>query len=160
MYDRYGLAEYYLVSGETYQKGEAVYDRDGDFVRYRYDDLLSFYNDAAYRQLKAEEMTELGNPQDPTDDFPLWHRRGEAFVIPNIWTTGEKAPNDPAETETTAGQADMLKRVMPGTYMMEELSAPDGYVRAMPVAVTVEETGEVQTASMTCLLYTSDAADE
>jgi hypothetical protein len=149
VYDRYGLAEYYLVSGETYQKGEAVYDRDGDFVRYRYDDLLSFYNDAAYRQLKAEEMTEIGNPQDPTDDFPLWHRRGEAFVIPNIWTTGEKAPNDPAEPETTAGQADMLKRVMPGTYMMEELSAPDGYVRAMPVAVTVEETGEVQTASMT-----------
>ena len=39
-YDSYGMVRYYPVNGETYKKGEAVYDRDGDYLYFRYDDLL------------------------------------------------------------------------------------------------------------------------
>ena len=35
-----GLPVYYQRSDQTYIKGYPVYDRDGDYVRYRYSDLL------------------------------------------------------------------------------------------------------------------------
>ena len=38
--DEFGLVKYYPESGALYKKGEPVYDRDGDYVTYRYEDLL------------------------------------------------------------------------------------------------------------------------
>ena len=46
-YDSYGMVRYYPVNGETYKKGEAVYDRDGDYLYFRYDDLLEQYHKAS-----------------------------------------------------------------------------------------------------------------
>lgn len=34
--------------------------------------------------------------------------------------------------------------MIPGSYILEELEAPDGYVRALPAAVEVNETKEIQ----------------
>ena len=34
--------------------------------------------------------------------------------------------------------------MIPGSYILEELEAPDGYVRTFPSAVEVKETNEVQ----------------
>lgn len=49
-----GLPVYYQRSDQTYIKGYPVYDRDGDYVRYRYSDLLRAYNANAWDlQLKA-----------------------------------------------------------------------------------------------------------
>ena len=44
--------------------------------------------------------------------------------------------------ESTDGQPDLLRRVIPGSYILEELEAPDGYVRTFPSAVEVKETNE------------------
>lgn len=46
--DEFGLVKYYPESGAVYKKGESVYDRDGDYVTYRYEDLLEMENRAAY----------------------------------------------------------------------------------------------------------------
>lgn len=146
VYDIHGLVRYYLRSGETYKKGEAVYDRDGDYVRYKYEDLLEEYNRAAYQIKEHGLLWNVGDPENPIDDEKLWHRSGEAYLIPNIWVSGETMPNDPGEDQVTFGQADMLKRVLPGTYIMEELEAPAGYVRTFPAAVNVAETAEIQKA--------------
>ena len=112
-----------------------------------------------------------------TDNL-LYRRLGDAYLMENVWTTGENTPNDPFDTqkvdtvENTAdgkntisadgktgndvysdtksgGQADMLKRVNQGTYIMEERKAPDGYAKGLPVGVTVNESTDVQTAEMT-----------
>lgn len=144
----HGLLEYYQISGETYKKGSPVYDIDGDYVRYKYSDLLSAFNKAAYRINGQEELLEIGKEQDTSDDKKLFHRKGEAWVMENTWITGEKYPNDPFKTEKTTGQADMLKRVLPGTYILEEEEAPEGYAKGFPKGVTVAETGQVQTAGM------------
>ncbi|MSS36527.1 MSCRAMM family protein [Clostridium porci] len=113
-----------------------------------------------------------------TDNI-LYRRLGDAFLIENIWTTGENTPNDPLDVQnvdtvgntadgnntisadgktgndvysdhtTSGGQADMLKRVNAGHYIMEELQAPDGFVKALPVGVTMNEHTNVQYAEMT-----------
>ena len=113
-----------------------------------------------------------------TDNL-LYRRLGDSYLIENVWTTGENTPNDPLDTqkvdtvENTAagkntisadgrtgndayssstksgGQADMLKRLNEGTYIMEEKSAPQGYVKALPVGVTMNENTDVQYTEMT-----------
>lgn len=144
----HGLLEYYQISGETYKKGSPIYDIDGDYVRYKYSDLLSPFNKAAYRINSQAELWEIGKEQDTSDDKKLFHRKGEAWVMENAWITGEKYPNDPFKTEKTLGQADMIKRVLPGTYILEEIMAPEGYAKGFPKGVTVAETDQVQTAGM------------
>ena len=46
------------------------------------------------------------------------------------------------------GQADVLKRLPSGTYILEELKAPEGYVKGLPSGITVAETGELQHVQM------------
>lgn len=112
-----------------------------------------------------------------TDNI-LYRRLGDAYIMENVWITGENTPNDPFDVqqvdtvENTAdmkntissdgwtgndvysntasgGQADMLKRVNQGTYIMEERKAPTGYSKALPVGVTMNENTDIQTAEMT-----------
>ena len=83
----------------------------------------------------------------------------------NTWITGEKYPNDPFGVEMTVGQVDMLKRVIPGTYILEELEAPAGYVQSLPVGVTVTETtgkqaAELQDEKIKVEIVKTDAADQ
>jgi hypothetical protein len=144
----HGLPEYYQRSAETYKKGNPIYDIDGDYVRYKYDDLLSAYNNAAYRINNRTDMEDIGNEEDTTDDKKLYHRQGEAWFMENTWITGEKYPNDPFKTDMTVGQADMLKRVIPGSYILEEVKAPSGYAKGFPEGITVTETREVQKTGM------------
>ncbi|ADL03061.1 SpaA isopeptide-forming pilin-related protein [Lacrimispora saccharolytica] len=144
----HGLPEYYQRSVETYKKGDPIYDIDGDYVRYRYDDLLSAYNDAAYKINDKTGVEDIGEAEDTTDDKKLYHRQGEAWIMENTWITGEKYPNDPFQADATVGQADMLKRVIPGTYIMEEVKAPAGYTKGFPEGITVTETTEIQKAGM------------
>lgn len=111
-------------------------------------------------------------------DNLLYHRFGDAYLMENIWVTGENTPNDPFDekrvdtvgnvaigmdtmnnTQETGndvyssskagGHADMLKRVNTGTYIMEELSAPQGFTTGFPVGITVNETTALQYAEMT-----------
>ena len=146
----HGLPEYYQRSAETYIKGDPVYDIDGDYVRYKYDDLLPAYNNAAYKINDKTGMEDIGKEEDIADESrPLWskklyHRQGEAWIMENTWITGEKYPNDPFRSDMTVGQADMLKRVIPGTYIMEEVKVPSGYTKSFPEGVTVTETRKVQ----------------
>ncbi|WP_185967514.1 SpaA isopeptide-forming pilin-related protein [Clostridium sp. HBUAS56010] len=144
----HGLPEYYQKSNETYQKGAPVYDIDGDYVRYQYQDLLDAYNDASYRINEKSEKEDIGEEEDETDDKKLYHRQGESWIMENTWISGETYPNDPWREDRTAGQADMLKRVIPGTYIMEEVKAPAGYAKGLPEGLTVTETAEVQKSGM------------
>lgn len=143
-----GLTEYYQKSEETYKKGDPIYDIDGDYVRYKYDDLLEAFNRAAYRINHKADRDAIGSEEDITDDPKLYYRQGEALVMENTWITGETYPNDPFQSEKSVGQADMLKRVIPGKYIMEEVQAPSGYQKGFPQGITVTERKEVQTASM------------
>lgn len=147
--DEFGMVRYYTGNGEVYKKGEPVYDRDGDYLGYRYDDLLKAYDRAAYTLQDEDTVYDIGDPEDLSDDSLIRHRDGEAWIVPNIWISGESTPQDPADETLTWGQPDLLRRVIPGTYIMEELKAPDGYVRALPIAVCVEEKTDVQKVSMT-----------
>lgn len=101
-------------------------------------------------------------------DNKLYFRQGESFVIENTWVTGESTPNDPFDTQEVAtidqtdntandpykkdaaagGQVDVLKRIPFGTYIMEEIKAPEGYAKGFPVGISVKENTTVQTASM------------
>ena len=144
----HGLPEYYQKSGQTYKKGDPVYDIDGDYVRYKYDDLLSAYNSASYSINNQTGMKDVGEEENTTDDKKLYHRQGESWVMENTWITGEKYPNDPFKGDMTVGQADMLKRVIPGTYIMEEVTAPFGYTKGLPEGITVTETKDVQKTGM------------
>lgn len=142
--DEFGLVKYYPESGALYKKGEPVYDRDGDYVTYRYEDLLEMENRAAYHLNEREHLLQVGQPEDETDDMPLKHRKGESYLIPNVWISGEKTIQDGRMDENTDGQVDLLRRVIPGSYILEELEAPAGYVRTFPSAVEVQETKEIQ----------------
>ncbi len=112
-------------------------------------------------------------------DNVLYRRLGDSFLIENIWTTGENTPNDPLDIQhvdtvgntaagsntisqdgktgndvysdetASGGQADMLKRVNTGVYIMEEVEAPSGFVKALPVGVTMNEHTDLQYAEMT-----------
>ena len=144
--DSHGQVEYYQRSDEFYRKSEPVYDRDGDFIYDRYSDHLTQFNQDAYIIKEADSVFDKGSLWDESDnrDEKLYMRQGDNYILENTWISGDKTPNDPFSTEITAGQADMLKRVVPGTYIMEELTPPTGYARAFPVCVTVEESGQVQ----------------
>ncbi|WP_124068045.1 SpaA isopeptide-forming pilin-related protein [Clostridium sp. E02] len=144
----HGLPEYYQRSGQTYKKGDPVYDIDGDFVRYKYDDLLTAFNNASYSINNQAGMEDIGKEENTTDDKKLYHRQGESWVMENTWISGEKYPNDPFQADMTVGQADMLKRVIPGTYIMEEVTAPSGYTKGFPEGITVNESREVQKTGM------------
>ncbi len=148
--DAFGLPEYYQKSEDTYQKGRPIYDRDGDYVRYKYDDKLNAYNDNSWLINDTSDLHNIGgDPEVRSDDLLLHHRQGEGYLIENTWTAGELAPNDPMMTGMTSGQADVLKRVPAGTYILEELQPPTGYAKAMPTGVTVEEQTKVQRTQMT-----------
>lgn len=138
--DPYGLPRYYRNSSETYEKGTSLYDRDGDFVRRKTSDLLRNYRKASYMADSPESLREKTGA--------VFHRQGESYLMENTWITGERTPNDPFELSVTQGQADLLKRIGAGTYIMEELRAPEGYVKGLPVGVTVTETTRLHTAVM------------
>ncbi len=167
----HGLPEYYQKSGETYKKGDPVYDIDGDYVRYKYDDLLKAYNDASYSIDNKTGMENIGEEENTTDDKKLYHRQGESWVMENTWITGEKYPNDPFKGDRpegptlTVGQADVLKRVIPGTYIIEEVKATSGYAKGFPEGVTVNESRDVQKTGMEdekikVEIVKTDAADQ
>lgn len=91
-------------------------------------------------------------PNDPTAGVIVDTVENKAAGT-NTVTAGEKTYNDVYESgakeQKNGGNADMLKRVPAGHYIMEELKAPLGYVKAMPSGVTVNEMDAVQTAKMT-----------
>ena len=134
--DQHGLPVYYQKSNETYEKGTPVYDRDGEFLYFRYNEALRDDDRNAYSIETHESLERLQET--------LYRRQGEAYLMENTWSTGDLAVNDPFLRQIGSGQADVLKRMAPGTYILEEKQAPDGYAKAMPVALTVEETNEAQ----------------
>lgn len=102
-----------------------------------------------------------------SSDNKLYYRQGEAYLIENTWVTGESTPNDPFDNQkvntihqtsntandpysstTNGGMADMIKRISVGNYILEEIKSPDGYVKGLPVGITVNESDEVQRAEM------------
>lgn len=142
--NRYGLPVYYRMSRAAYKKGENIYDRDGDFVRYKEDENLDKYDKAAYAIQNPAVLQSVNGI--------LHHRRGEALLMDNTWISGERFPNDPTREEVMTeandpysdgvegGHEDRLKRVEAGTYIMEEIRPPDGYVKGMPKAVKIGKT--------------------
>ena len=145
-----GLPLFYQKSKQTYIKGYPVYDRDGDYVRYRYSDLLKAYNANAWELKLKSALYDIGqNPEKRDDDLPVYHRQGEAYLMENSWITGDMTPNDPFNTNIGDGQVDVLKRVWTGTYILEETRAPSGYAKRLPVGLTVEESCEVQNIRLT-----------
>ena len=93
-----------------------MYEIDHDYVRYRYYDLLPAFNRNAYRINNQWDLRNVGQKEDPADDKKLFHRQGEAWIMENTWMSGDEYPNDPFNVDLTTGRADMLKRVIPGTY--------------------------------------------
>ena len=161
----HGLPDYYQRSDQVYKKGEPVYDIDHDYVRYRYYDLLPAFNRNAYRINNQWDLRNVGEKEDPADDKKLFHRQGEAWIMENTWMSGDEYPNDPFNVDLTTGRADMLKRVIPGTYIMEEVEPPAGYVKGFPVGITVKETKQVQNAELEdekikIEIVKTDAADQ
>lgn len=146
--DIHGLTEYYQRSNKAYNKSTDIYDRNGDFVRQQDSDNLKQYNGAAYRINPSEELLDGDEMREGQVRKKLYHRQGEAYILENTWVTSHKTPNDPFENATTPGQADVLKRVPAGSYIMEELKSPTGYLKGMPTAVTVKETTDMQHAAM------------
>ena len=149
VYDSYGNILYYQRSAETYDKASDLYDRNGDFVRQRDSDHLEEYNNAAYKLNSHEELYDGDEYQEAEERKSLWHRFGEGYILENTWTTSEFTPNDPFTTSMTDGQADIIKRLPEGKYILEELKAPDGYQKALPVGITVDEKTELHELSMT-----------
>lgn len=154
VYDGHGLAEYYQRSDETYDKSTDLYDRNGDFVRQQDSDNLEAYNGAAYHINLHEELfdgTELPVPDAGEENQTrknLYHRLGESYILENTWITSDKTPNDPFHSQMTAGQPDVLKHLPAGRYIMEEVKAPDGYLRGMPTGITVKAIPAMQHVTM------------
>ncbi len=138
--DEHGLPVYFTCSRETYGKETSLYDRDGDFVRKKQSDLAEVHEKASYL---AENPRGLDNATEP-----VYHRFGESYLMENTWITGQTSPDDPFDGQMSQGQADILRRVPAGVYIMEELKAPEGYVKGFPRGMTVEETARVQTGQM------------
>lgn len=148
VYDAFGLPRYYQWSTETYDKGTELYDRNGDFVRYRDSDQLPAYNRAAYQILSDRILYDGVPTMENQTQNALYHRQGENYVLENTWVTSDKTPNDPFHTLRTAGQPDILKRIPAGTYILEELRVPEGYLKGVPAGITVEETTAMHHAEM------------
>ncbi len=144
VYDSHGLVVYYPKSEERYDKATKLYDRNGEFVRLQLSDNLEAYSHAAYEVQQPLILLQ--------EEEPLSHRKGEAYVLENTWIASEQYPNDPNDSNgpvMTEGQADILERVPAGCYIMEELKAPEGLVKALPVGISVKETAQLQTITMT-----------
>lgn len=148
VYDEHGLPSYYQRSGETYDKGTELYDRNGDFVRYQDSDDVEEYNQAAYRINESEELLDGDETAESQDQKDLYHRQGEAYIVQNTWVTSDSTPNDPFDLTMTDGQADILKRLPEGNYILEELINPEGMNKGLPVGKTVLETADMQNAKM------------
>lgn len=148
VYDEHGLAVYYQNSGAVYEKGTDLYDRNGDFVRHQDSDNLEEYNQAAYCIENYDELYDGLEDKENPDRRKLYHRLGECYILENTWTASDATPNDPFKNQMTAGQPDILKRVPAGTYIMEELKAPDGYQKGMPVGISLLETKRLQRVKM------------
>ena len=112
VYDKYGFPVYYQKSEGSYDKGTELYDRNGDLVRYQNSDNLGNYNTNAYQIHNDESLSE--------EQKIIYHRRGEGYVLENIWTSSDYSPNDPFDDRRTEGQPDILKRVPAGNYIMED----------------------------------------
>lgn len=138
IYDEHGLVVAYELGDQTYEDGTVLYDRNGDIVRYFRTDHLDKYQAASYED----------NRQSGTLHNPICHRYGESYVLQNTWISSDQTPNDPFHFELTDGQPDVLKRVPAGTYIMEELREPSGYLKGFPVGIQVGETGGIQTIRM------------
>lgn len=147
--NRYGLVRYYAKSGERYETSRPVHDRDGTFGYDLYADALPAYNEDAY-MVKDHRIFDKGILWEEADNgqVPLFMRQGDHYILENTWRSGDRTPNDPFNTEPSEGQPDDLKRVIPGTYILEEPEAPSGYAPAMPIGVCVEEIAEIQTTEM------------
>lgn len=148
VYDSHGLAVYYRTGGKTYGKSTDLYDRDGDFVRQQDSDHLGEYNGAAYRIESDGVLYDGDEAKEGQTRGNLYHRLGEGYILENTWVTSDKTPNDPFHTQQAEGQPDMLKRVPAGTYIMEELKAPAGYLKGMPAGVSVQAVPSVQHVGM------------
>jgi len=144
VYDSYGNVLYYQRNNETYDKGTDLYDRDNDFVRYTESDELDALNGNAYRVNTDAELYDADHMAEDPATKALYHRSGEGYILQNTWVTGDYTPNDPFATERTDGQADLLKRIPYGTYIIEEVAAPEGYLKSEPVGITVNETTVLQ----------------
>ena len=143
IYDEHGLPLYYRYSGESYETEIPLYDRNGRLVREKTSDLTGDYDEASYVMAENYVTAENGNAGT------ILHRAGESYILENTWVTGEITPDDPFSDRMTEGQADLLRRVPAGTYIMEELAAPEGYLKGLPIGVVAEETTEVQKTGMT-----------
>ena len=131
--DQHGLVMYYSGNHGSYHAQTLLYDRNGDLIRRKEQDLLDDYRQAAYI-IKDEGV--------------ILHRFGESYILENTWISGETTPNDPFHHQMTDGQADILKRVPAGTYILEEVEAPKGYTKGFPSGITVAETNRIQTGGM------------
>lgn len=136
--DEHGLPVYYKTSDGVYDQRTVLYDRDGDFVRDKKSDLLEDFQKASYIIAPKKSAGQSVN-----------HRLGESYLLENTWITGERTPNDPFDFSITEGQPDLLKRIPAGIYIMEEVKAPSGYIKGLPVGMTIKETAGIQTGEMT-----------
>ena len=151
VYDEHGLVLYYQRSLGVYDKGTELYDRNGDFVRYKDSDNLEEYNRAAYALDARGDLYDGRWEKEIQSQDRLYHRKGESYILENTWMTSDKTPNDPFDDEETEGQADLIKRIPAGTYILEELAVPagKGYTKAVPTGVTVEEDAGVKCVTVT-----------
>ena len=149
VYDEHGLPLYYRYSGESYEMEIPLFDRNGRLVREKTSDLTGDYDEASYVMAENYVTAENYVMAENGDAGTILHRAGESYILENTWVTGEITPDDPFSDRMTEGQADLLRRVPVGTYIMEELAAPEGYLKGLPTGVVVEETAEIQKTGMT-----------
>lgn len=150
VYDKHGRILYYQRSNSCYDKGTELYDRNGDFVRYKNSDNLEEYNRGAYALDDHDRLFDGQPDAENQIQDRLYHRLGESYMLENSWISSDRTPNDPFSEEVTEGQPDLLKRIPAGTYIAEELEVPagSGYTKAFPAGVTVEEEKTIKNISI------------
>ena len=157
VYDPFGLVRYYQRSGAIYEKGLPLYDRNHQFARFKTGDLLEAFNRGAYALDSHEALFDGKEDLEEQEQDRLYHRQGESYLLENTWKSSDRYPNDPFRQEELEGQADILKRLPKGSYILEELLTPEGkgYVKALPVGITVREEalGQVSMKDDTTKLY-------
>lgn len=138
--DVHGLPLYSQKSEESYEKGRLLTDRDGDPLCFRQNGALGCNNQNSYQIQTPKQLLQT--------EETMYRRLGEGYLMENTWRTGDKNVNDPFSNEVSGGQPDVLERIAPGWYILEEKTPPDGWGRMMPAAVTVKETEQEQTISV------------
>lgn len=68
--------------------------------------------------------------------------------LPGAQLALANAAGDVVETWTSGERPHLIERLEPGAYTLLEERAPEGYETAEPIALTLEETGEVQRVTM------------